>query len=118
MKVTLKGTPNLGCPKERQENFELYHGEHVIQILDADGNVVLSFNPFMDGGSVWLSDFSSIIMDREHWGEDKDGKYKMLWKEEQAVAGVSTAQIIQWKQDSEDLATIREAQKLITGVEQ
>ena len=111
MKILLTGTPNIGKGKERTETFSVTNTKTCIVLKDSYGNALVSFTPFLNGGSIWLSDFSDIIMDREHWG-DKNGKFEMQWKEEQAIANTSTDEIMRWKQDSEDLEKIREAERL------
>ena len=111
--ISITGTPNLGAQVERTEKFVIYSGKTIV-IKDSKGNLILSFNPFFDGGSILIKDFNSIIIDVEHWGEDKDKKFKMLSKEEIVT---SSTQVLGWKEDSEKLEKIREAYELLAGDE-
>lgn len=112
MKIKLTGKSNCGTGKTITKEFEVTKSSQGIAIKDNKGEILISFAPFLNGGSVWLSDFSDIIMDAEHWGE-KDGEFKLLSVESQAIANVSTSQIIKWKEDSEKLSRIKEAKLII-----
>lgn len=111
IKISLTGTPNCGISEERTETFFVEKKERCILIKDEEGKIIFSFNPFFDGGSVWLSDFPSIILDVERWGENKEGKFVCLSKE--TLPEVSSATIKGWREDSLKLAKIREARKLL-----
>jgi len=118
MKISLTGKSNTGLGRKRAEKFEVIKIDNSIQVKDSAGKILISFTPFLNGGSVWLSDFSDIIMDVEHWDEDKEGKYKMIREQKQAISNVSSNQILRWKQDSEKLAKLREAQKILEDVKE
>jgi hypothetical protein len=112
--VTLKGTHNLGLRGYETMNFRITATESNISISDSEGNVLISFSPFFDGGSLWLSDFSSLILDVEHWSEGKEGKLKCQYKE--TLENTSSSGIKRWKEDSEKLHKIQEAYNILTEV--
>ena len=92
--------------KPLEETLIVKDNGSAIQITDSEGKILVSLAPFLDGGSIWLADSNSIIMDKdEDWGT-----------RDQVISGVSTSQILEWKEDSEKLEKIRAAQKLIEGV--
>ena len=88
--------------KPLKETFTVEKTESTIKITDAKGKVLVSLAPFFNGGSVWLSEFNDFIMD---WGT-----------REQVISGVSTSEILGWKEDSEKLEKIREAQRIVDEV--
>jgi len=106
MKIKLTGTPNLGGAVKRTEDFTVTNTEETITIKDHKGNVIVSFNPFFNGGSIWLEHFCSVILDVEKWEDDAKGEYKKVNVENIAT---SSSEIQRWKEDSEKLAKIREA---------
>lgn len=115
IKFELEGKPNLGIDRKVEKLVFTVEksSDKCLVLKDSEGKVLISFNPFMDGGSVWLADFSSIILDVENWGEDTDGKFVCLHK--QTLENTSSMKIMNWLEDSKKLAKIREAKKLLEG---
>ena len=111
VEFVVKGVRNLGSDRtEKVEKFSIEAKESCIHIKDNKGKVIVSFNPFFDGGSLWITDFSSLIMDIEEWGEDEKGKFKCLRTDNITTSSLG---VKKWKEDSGKLRKIREAQDLL-----
>ena len=65
IKIELTGTPTVGQRKERTETFTIKNTRSTIQLKDNDGKIMVSFAPFLDGGSIWIQDFSHIVLDED-----------------------------------------------------
>lgn len=54
-RITLTGRPNLGDGREQRKTFVVKQVSNCIRICDDKGHTLISFAPFFDGGSVWVS---------------------------------------------------------------
>ena len=102
--VELTGINNVGLEDKQKRKYEIVVSKTNISIIDDKDKCLISFAPFYNGGSLWLSDFCDIIMDSD--------------EQEQVISNVSVSEIIKWKKDSEKLQKIRKAQRLIQEVEE
>lgn len=111
-KIKLKGKSNIGANQnERTEEFTIKKvSDSVLQIFDSKGKRLISFNPFFDGGSICINDFSSIIVDVKRLDNNK----KLVHSETISTSSLGLQQL---KRDSENLSKIREANRLLNEEE-
>lgn len=112
-KFHLIGKSNVGLGEQRGETYTVkmfQAGEMQGIHIEKDGKTIISFNPFLDGGSIALDCFSSLILDVERYDEKKQ---KFVHDE---TITTSSYEVQTMKKDSEKLQKLREAKDILNEV--
>lgn len=102
-KIAITGKPNLGLQKERTQVFKFEKLDeciHLVEIVDGKKEFVLSFNPFLDNGSLWMKDINSLVIEE---GNDR--------------LHLSTFEIREWKRKAELYDKLKDVIDALRGEE-